>query len=359
MVSDSIANASIPFASANPKDFAKKKRANRSAKLKQCKLDARREQWLSQVKNKGSKEELNAGGGACGQGMQVANGRGQLMEKLTIKPRGEAEENGGYTNTYGDFDSPSNSPTSHTSSVLEGNDSGTNFTGGSSSSSSSSSGGFSSSGGCCSGSISEEDNEGDDDCLDDWETFADALAATDTKPEQHNSSLDSPPEGEDNVVHMSYQREVSDQTVPAMDTSQQNPKGRGTVPGSPVNFQAWRPDDAFRPQSLPNLSKQYTFPMNSGRHCRGGSVWGCKSLSIPTSCPICCEDLDFTDSSFLPCPCGFRLCLFCHKRILEEDGRCPGCRKQYKHVPVEGETTKDAGCLMFRVARSCSMISRS
>lgn len=362
MVSDSIVNVSIPVASSNPKDFAKKKRTNRSAKLKQCKLDARREQWLSQVKNKGSKQELNGGGGACGQGMQVTNERDQLMEKLAIKPRGEAEENGGDTNTYSDFDSPSNSPTNHTSSVLEGNYSGTNFAGGSSSrssSSSSSSGGFSSSGGCCSVSMSEEDNEGEDDCLDDWEAVADALAATDKKQEQLNSSLDSAPEMDDNVVHMSCQQEVSDRKVPAMDTSQQNPKGRGTVPGSPVSFQAWRPDDEFRPQSLPNLSKQYTFPMNSGRHYRGGSVWGCKSVSIPTSCPICCEDLDFTDTSFLPCPCGFRLCLFCHKKILEEDGRCPACRKQYKHDPVEGETTKDAGCLMFRAARSCSMISRS
>uniref|UniRef100_M1AUX6 Anti-virus transcriptional factor n=1 Tax=Solanum tuberosum TaxID=4113 RepID=M1AUX6_SOLTU len=41
MVSDSIPT---PMAS----DFVKKKRANRSAKLKQCKLYARRDQWLSQ-----------------------------------------------------------------------------------------------------------------------------------------------------------------------------------------------------------------------------------------------------------------------------------------------------------------------
>ncbi|XP_015077157.1 uncharacterized protein LOC107021080 [Solanum pennellii] len=354
MVSDSIVNVSVPVASSNSRDFGKKKRANRTAKLKQSKRDARREQWLSQGKNKGSKQELNGGGGVCEQGMQVTNEKGQLMKKFAIKPRGEAEENGGYMNTYSDFDSPSNSPTSHTSSVLEGNYSGTNFTGGSGSSSSSSSGGFSSSGGCCSVSMSEEDNEGDDDCLDDWEAVADALAATDKEQEQHKSSLDSAPQ-----MHMSFQQEVSDGKVPQMDTSQQNPKGRGTIPVFPVSFQAWRPDDEFRPQSLPNLSKQYTFPMNSGRHCRGGSVWGCKSAAIPTSCPICCEDLDFTDTSFLPCPCGFRLCLFCHKKILEEDGRCPACRKQYKHDTAGGETTKDAGGLMFKVARSCSMISRS
>nr|ABI34271.1 hypothetical protein LES1_20t00002 [Solanum lycopersicum] len=48
MVSDSIVNVAIPVASSNSRDFGKKKRANRTAKLKQSKRDARREQWLSQ-----------------------------------------------------------------------------------------------------------------------------------------------------------------------------------------------------------------------------------------------------------------------------------------------------------------------
>ncbi|XP_009588334.1 uncharacterized protein LOC107759860 isoform X1 [Nicotiana tabacum] len=340
MGSDSILNGSIPITSSNPKDFAKKKRANRSAKLKQCKLDARREQWLSQVKNKGLKEEPNAGG-THSRAKNVESERRRLIEKLQIKPRGE-EDNEGASNHYSDSDSP----TSHTSSVLGGNDSGTNFTGSSSSSSSCTS---SSSGGCCSGSMSEED----DDCLDDWEAVADALAATDHKQEQHNPSLDSHCERDDNVAHMSSRQVTSNRQV-----SESN--DRGLAPRPPLSSQAWRPDDTFRPPSLPTLSKQYSFPMNSERHCRGGSVWGCKSLSsIPTSCPICCEDLDFTDTSFLPCSCGFRLCLFCHKRILEEDGRCPGCRKQYVQDPVEREATIDGGSLTVRLTRSCSMISRS
>ncbi|KAJ8536410.1 hypothetical protein K7X08_034811 [Anisodus acutangulus] len=327
MVSDPIPNCSIPIASSNPKDFAKKKRVNRSAKLKQCKLDARREQWLSQVKNKGLKEEPNTGGKK-----NVANEGGGLIEKLQIKPRGE-EDNEGTLNHYSDFDSP----TSHTSSVLGGNDSGTNFTGSSRSSSSNSS----SNGECCSGSMSEEDDDG----VDDWEAVADALAATDEKQEQQNPSLDSHFERDENVEHKSPRQEVSD---------------RESAPRPPLSCRAWRRDDTFRPPSLPNLSKQYSFPLNSERHCRrGGSVWGCKSLSTPTPCPICCEDLDFTDTSFLPCSCGFRLCLFCHKRILEEDGRCPGCRTQYKQDTVEREATIDGGCLTIRLARSCSMISRS
>ncbi|CAN4086124.1 unnamed protein product [Withania somnifera] len=348
MVSDSISNVSIPIASSNPKDFSKKK-ANRSAKLKQCKLDARREQWLSQVKNKGLKEESNSGG-THGAGKNVGNERERLIERLQIKPRSE-EENEGPLHQYSDFDSP----TSHVSSVLEGNDSGINFTGSSSSSSSSHS-----SGGCCSGSVSEEDEEGeDDDCLDDWETIADAMVAADKKQEQQNPCLDSHFERDENVAHMSSRQEVSDRQGSGNDKSKQERNDRGLTPKPSLSCRAWRPDDTFRPSGLPNLSKQYSFPMNSERHCRRGSVWGCKGLYTPTSCPICCEDLDCTDTSFLPCSCGFRLCLFCHKRILEEDGRCPGCRKQYNQDAVEQETVIDGGSLTIRLARSCSMISRS
>ncbi|KAK2965150.1 hypothetical protein RJ640_005313 [Escallonia rubra] len=343
MAYDSIANASIPTA-ANAKDFAKKKRANRSAKLKQSKLDARREQWLSQVKNKGSKEEMNGGGG-----MHVPrNERERSMENFVINPR--REDNDGSMNHYSDSDSPSNSPTSHSSSVLGSNASGTNFTGSSSSRSSSSS----SSVGCYSGTISEDD-DGDDGCSDDWEAVADALAATDDKQEQHNPVSESSPERE-HVTQLDSHQESTNISKP-------NPICVGmAVHRAPVSSRAWRPDDAFRPQSLPNLLKQHSFPMNSDRHYgRGGTAWACKNVvSAPTACPICCEDLDLTDSSFLPCSCGFRLCLFCHKRILEEDGRCPGCRKQYDFDDaVEGEATLDGGCLTVRLARSCSMITRS
>ncbi|KAL3528272.1 hypothetical protein ACH5RR_007594 [Cinchona calisaya] len=356
MHSDSIAtNASnMPMASSNAKDFAKKKRMNRSAKLKQWKLDARREQWLSQVgidtvKNKGRKEE-STGRGIDGPLTQVGR-RVRAMEKLEIRSRGEEENDGGSIHHDSDSKSPLNSPMSHTGSVLGGNDSGTNFTGSSSSSRSSSS---SSSGGCCSGSMSEEDEDGEDGCLDDWEAVADALAATDEKQQLHANSLDTASEDK-NVARF------DSQPVSSIDISKAKPGAGASVDRTSVNCRAWRPDDAFRPQSLPNLSKQYSFPMNSDRHYAcGASVWVCKNAaSTPKPCPICYEDLDFTDSSFLPCSCGFRLCLFCHKRILEEDGRCPGCRKQYNYDPVEGEATLDGGSLIYRLTRSCSMITRS
>uniref|UniRef100_M1AUX4 Anti-virus transcriptional factor n=1 Tax=Solanum tuberosum TaxID=4113 RepID=M1AUX4_SOLTU len=227
MVSDSIPT---PMAS----DFVKKKRANRSAKLKQCKLYARRDQWLSQ----GSSSSCN---------------------------------------------------------------------------------------GICSASLSEEDDhrDDDDDCIDDWEAIADALDATDQKLEQHHPGSDSFLE-RDESLHLTSQVDVSNR-VTENDTTNNKSEYRGLTSRPPVCYKAWRPDDAFRPQILPNLSKQYSFPMNSERHCSGGAVFGCQRLSVPTSCPICCEDLDFTDTSFLRCTCSFVLCLFCHKKILEEDGRCPGC----------------------------------
>ncbi|PSR95844.1 General negative regulator of transcription subunit like [Actinidia chinensis var. chinensis] len=327
MVTDSITNASIPTAASNPKDFAKKKRANRSAKLKQCKLDARREQWLSQVKNKGCKDESNGS-------VHARDG--------SEKPIREKRE--GSIHHYS-----ASASTSPTNSVLGSNSSGTNFTGSSRGSSSS---GSSSSGGSCSGSVAGEDDDG---CLDDWEAVADALASTDDKQQQSKPSSDrllgqlgSPPE-------------LGHRKGSGVEILKPNPERVEKVDRATPNSRAWKTDDAFRPQSLPNLSKQRSLPMNSGRQygC-GGGVWVCKKvISAPSSCPICCEDLDSTDSSFLPCSCGFRLCLFCHKRILDDDGRCPGCRKQYEYEPVKGEASLDGGIVTFRLARSCSMITRS
>ncbi|XP_076946436.1 uncharacterized protein LOC143617925 [Bidens hawaiensis] len=313
MVYDSIANALIPTAGSNPKEFAKKKRVNQTAKLKQCKLDVRREQWLSQVKNKGFKEENRGCGRAkspASDMQAVTEGENRGMAKLVIN-----NPCGGEENHYSDWESPSNSPTSHTSS-LTSNRSVMHFTGGSSSRSSSSS-----SGGCYSESMTEED-DGDDGCLDDWEAIADALAADEIKTD-HNANL-----------------EPEIRNLEPVETMKDEIKTEHNV-----NHRAWRPDDPFRPQVLPNLLKQNSFPMNSN------TAWGFKNVGFtPTACPICCEDLDLTDSSFLPCPCGYRLCLFCYKRIVEDNGRCPGCRKQYE--PCE------QGIASFKLARSYSMIAR-
>ncbi|KAI3686470.1 hypothetical protein L1987_80148 [Smallanthus sonchifolius] len=326
MVYDSTANASISATASNPKELGKKRRVNRTAKLKQCKLDVRREQWLSQVRKKGFKEENKD---ADLQKMAVSDMRGpnkgenQSTVKLGISCSGE--ENDGLMNHYSEWESPSNSPIGHTSS-LASNASVTNFTGSSSSSSSSGD-----SGGCYSGSMTEED-DGDDGCLDDWEAMADALAADEMKND-HNSNLE--PQVHDHSPQLVPVETVKDDRVNCH---------------AQVNYRAWRSDDCFRPQGLPNLMKQISFPMNSERSY-GGTAWGFKNVGFTSiACPICCEDLDLTDSSFLPCPCGYRLCLFCYKRILEDNGRCPGCRKQYEQFD-HGNTTS-------KLARFYSMIPR-
>uniref|UniRef100_A0A2P2KQM1 RING-type domain-containing protein n=1 Tax=Rhizophora mucronata TaxID=61149 RepID=A0A2P2KQM1_RHIMU len=349
MVLDSITrSASIPSV---PKDLGKKKRANRSAKLKQCKLDARREQWLSQVKNRGCKEELS--GPRASPPTPCKNERKNALENLEMKRAGEeGNENGSMHHEF-DSDSPSNSPTC--SSDLGGTDVGTNFSGSSSSSSSSS-------GGCGSGFITEEEEEGDDNCLDDWEAVADALVANDETKQENQKNIPCLESQSSSEHHSIVQMDSSSNNLvaPTVDHVKQECQRAAPPRLTSGNSRAWRPDDEFRPQSLPNLLKQRSFP-DAGRHYRqGGLSWARASVvNAPSSCPICYEDLDITDTSFLPCFCGFRLCLFCHKRILEEDGRCPGCRKPYEHITVKAEASVYGGSLTFGLARSCSMITRS
>ncbi|KAK7839098.1 general negative regulator of transcription subunit 4 [Quercus suber] len=326
-MADSIATSSAP--ASLPRDLTKKKRTNK--KLKQSKLDVRREQWLSQVKNKGCKVDSNGKDESHSSSMRIANVQNGSLDNLEIRSRGE--ENEGSSIHDSDLESLMNSPIGIT---LDHNDSSKGLTGSSSSITSS---------GCCSGNISEE--EEDDGCVDDWEAVADALYADDN---QHKPIAESPAEPETRVE--SDNLEVPNHN-PGVDLSKTE-SGK-VVPESRVNCRAWRPDDACRPQSLPTLSKQHSFPMKS---CgRGAITWTWQRLSSqPSSCPICYEDLDVTDSSFLPCSCGFHLCLFCHKRILEADGRCPGCRKQYDQINVN--MCFNERVAPFQLSRSCSMSTR-
>jgi len=48
-------------------------------------------------------------------------------------------------------------------------------------------------------------------------------------------------------------------------------------------------------------------------------------------CPLCLEEID---SGFIPCPCGYRVCMFCWHHIRENvNGLCPACRSQYSSDP--------------------------
>ncbi|XP_058112107.1 uncharacterized protein LOC131255415 [Magnolia sinica] len=319
--------------------IGRKKRTNRSAKLKQCKLDARREQWLSQVKNKGGDKEMSRGS-SPNLHLPLMDGLDGALGNFETKSTSEGNEGSNLQ------DSDSESLTNSTGSTNFGNVSSRKEHARSSSSSSSN--------GCFSRSISQDEEEEEDGCLDDWEAVADALTAKDN---HCNLNPGSPTKSE--ITVESAAPEISYQVARVVGISKLPCEGVHPRAAA-ISSRAWRPDDAFRPLSLPNLSKQHSFPVNmvEGHFGRRNDSWSCHGMvSQPSSCPICYEDLDLTDFSFLPCSCGFHLCLFCHKRILEADGRCPGCRKQYS--PMDGEMRVSGGAPLFRLARSCSMNSRS
>ncbi|XP_020090519.1 uncharacterized protein LOC109711735 [Ananas comosus] len=320
MANCASANASIP------RDISKKKKGNRSAKLKQCKLDARREQWLSQVKSKDGKAS-SAGSPAS----TASPPRPQMVKSdLAIRLREEEQDGSDLPQEMSsDLDSPIQSPNSRSyddrsrkRSPADGSNSG-------------SSGSWSSQ---RSINFLEDEDGGNGD---NWEAVADALSAINSQNRQTATV-------------------AVDTTGPtASHVAICAPSGRPPLKPEPVWGApgAWRPDDAFRPQSLPSILKQGGFASSMGR--LRGAVSEKGILPLPLSCPICCEDFDLTDSSFCPCSCGFRLCLFCHKRILEEDGRCPGCRKQYDHIP-SGSIDVNAAVpiLPMQLLRSCSMNAR-
>ena len=50
-------------------------------------------------------------------------------------------------------------------------------------------------------------------------------------------------------------------------------------------------------------------------------------------CPLCCEELDISDKNFIPCKCGYRVCMWCWHHIKDNlNGLCPACRTPYTAV---------------------------
>ncbi|KAH8929191.1 hypothetical protein BT69DRAFT_281840 [Atractiella rhizophila] len=53
-------------------------------------------------------------------------------------------------------------------------------------------------------------------------------------------------------------------------------------------------------------------------------------------CPLCLEEMDLSDLTFRPCPCGYQICRFCWHNIKENlNGRCPACRREYDEQPSQ------------------------
>ncbi|KAK4356084.1 hypothetical protein RND71_025055 [Anisodus tanguticus] len=57
-------------------------------------------------------------------------------------------------------------------------------------------------------------------------------------------------------------------------------------------------------------------------------------------CPICTEEMDWTDQQFKPCKCGYQVCIWCWHHIMDiaekdaSEGRCPACRTKYEKDEV-------------------------
>ncbi|XP_057526259.1 uncharacterized protein LOC130805500 isoform X1 [Amaranthus tricolor] len=60
------------------------------------------------------------------------------------------------------------------------------------------------------------------------------------------------------------------------------------------------------------------------------------------TCPLCAEEMDFTDQQLKPCKCGYEICVWCWHQLLdmaekdESEGRCPACRTPYDKDKIVG-----------------------
>ncbi|KAK1382396.1 General negative regulator of transcription C16C9.04c like [Heracleum sosnowskyi] len=63
-------------------------------------------------------------------------------------------------------------------------------------------------------------------------------------------------------------------------------------------------------------------------------------------CPLCAEEMDWTDQQLKPCKCGYQVCVWCWHQIMdmaeknETEGRCPACRAPYDKDKIVGMEAK-------------------
>ncbi|EOA35487.1 hypothetical protein CARUB_v10020696mg [Capsella rubella] len=277
MVADSVTDSELIHGSPVSRDISMKRKANWLCKLKQWKIDDRRKQWIYQWKRANVDEE------------EIGRRLKSLLKKLTDKKawRIDYEEGSyGFTKCHDVDDdddeidlvktSSARSPTS----VLK------------------SKGSVSEDCFCCSEQMTtEEEDEVFDDAYDNWDGFRDALNAFDND--------------EDDIPQLETgDLEQEEDLVP--NTSQRTPEKLFHKDNK------YKHDASSHQKTVQRNSKKKNKRSNSGNQ-EGDAE----------ECPICSEVMDATDLSFQPCPCGFRICLFCHKRISENEARCPSCREQY------------------------------
>ncbi|CAL9240691.1 unnamed protein product [Arabidopsis halleri] len=149
---------------------------------------------------------------------------------------------------------------------------------------------------CCSKQMTEEDQEEVfDDAYDNWDGFRDALNSFDNESPRLETE------------------DLEQEEDPIPDTSQRRKKSTH--------------EKLFHKDKKEASPTKTTIHRNSKKKKRSNSEK--QRGDDDEECPICSELMDATDLIFEPCPCGFRICLFCHKKISENEARCPACRKDY------------------------------
>ncbi|KAK9062998.1 hypothetical protein SSX86_016868 [Deinandra increscens subsp. villosa] len=69
---------------------------------------------------------------------------------------------------------------------------------------------------------------------------------------------------------------------------------------------------------------------------------GIMSNEEEKKCPLCAEEMDWTDQQLKPCKCGYEVCVWCWHHIMDmaekdaEEGRCPACRTPYDKNRIVG-----------------------
>ncbi|XP_047330025.1 uncharacterized protein LOC124933635 [Impatiens glandulifera] len=59
-------------------------------------------------------------------------------------------------------------------------------------------------------------------------------------------------------------------------------------------------------------------------------------------CPLCAEEMDWTDQQLKPCKCGYEVCVWCWHQIMDmaekvkSEGLCPACRTPYDKKKIVG-----------------------
>ncbi|XAR56108.1 hypothetical protein NMG60_11036440 [Bertholletia excelsa] len=59
-------------------------------------------------------------------------------------------------------------------------------------------------------------------------------------------------------------------------------------------------------------------------------------------CPLCAEEMDWTDKQLKPCQCGYQICVWCWHHLMDmaekdkTEGRCPACRTPYNKEKIVG-----------------------